>query len=135
MSGLSSLISRGAVGVYAQGCHCDYDTFMRTTQDDKELVKDERDNVTEAFGNVQARYEITGYVRESRFCEAITNFDTVLAKAKASCRTKGVRAESGIEDFFRAYYNRCAKEGLGPDSLFKTAYHKHINDPTHQNNT
>ena len=98
---LGLLVCGGPLEVFFIGYMHDYNRFMRTTDDSADLVQQERDAVTRAFGAVSATYRAVGFVRDSGFAEASTEFERILNESVSACRKKGVRAETSLEEFFR----------------------------------
>lgn len=103
---LLELIKYGANDVYLQGTFHDYQLFMKSTNNDKDNVKEERNKLHNAYTELMGAYMANELVQNSNFYEKNKNFNNVLNEVVTSCHKKGINAETTLTQFFKIPYHR-----------------------------
>lgn len=104
---LSRLLQYGAINVYSQSHKMNYDMFIKSTEGFKDLVKDERAQVTSAYDDARDAEELAQYIPDHGFAEKSKKFDLTLHDAIVSCKSKGLNVKSPEEQFFYNVKKEC----------------------------
>jgi hypothetical protein len=129
---LLNLVAYGPADIYFTDATNDYNIFMKSTEDEKEKVSEERTSVIDAFMSLTGGYRANGLVKDDHFCEKHNNFQQVLNKAIDSCHHKGVQAKSSLIEFFKVEYinhTRTESNGCTRASTRNRYFPKYLHPP------